>query len=70
MKIKLTLVLARRKRHPRGNDAGREMPFKKIARGRNRGKYRSPSGRVWTAKQVRFYYASGGTMRRRKRKRR
>lgn len=43
------------------------MPFKKI--GRN--KYRSPSGRTYTAKQVRYYYASGGFKRRpRKRRRR
>ena len=32
------------------------MPFKKI--GRN--KFRSPSGRVFTRKQVRLYYARGG----------
>ena len=38
------------------------MPFKKI--GKN--KYKSPSGRVFTKKQVAFYYATGGTFRRRK----
>jgi hypothetical protein len=32
------------------------MPFDRI--GRN--KYRSPSGRVYTKKQVRAYYATGG----------
>ena len=32
------------------------MPFTKI--GRN--KFRSPSGRIFTAKQVRLYYARGG----------
>ena len=31
------------------------MPFRKI-----RGRYRSPSGRVYTARQVRAYYATGG----------
>lgn len=36
------------------------MPFKKV--GRNR--YKSPSGRTFTKKQVRFYYASGGTFKR------
>ena len=36
------------------------MPFKKITKGKNRGKYRSPSGRVYTAKQVRAYYATKG----------
>ena len=33
------------------------MPFKKITKGRDRGKYRSPSGRVMTLAQVRAYYA-------------
>lgn len=37
------------------------MPFKKITRGKNKGKYKSPSGRVWTKKQVIAYHASGGT---------
>jgi len=32
------------------------MPFKKIAPN----KYVSPSGRKWTAKQVKLYYATGG----------
>ncbi len=36
------------------------MPFKKIRSGKSRGKYRSPSGRVFTKKQVRRYYARGG----------
>lgn len=30
------------------------MPFKKV--GKNR--YKSPSGRVWTKKQIRAYYAN------------
>lgn len=33
------------------------MPFRRITRGRNRGKYRSPTGRIFTARQVRAYYA-------------
>jgi hypothetical protein len=37
------------------------MPFKKVSSGKNKGKYKSPSGRVFTKKQVRAYYASGGT---------
>lgn len=36
-------------------------PFKPIRRGKNRGKYRSPSGRIFSHKQVRRYYARGGT---------
>lgn len=35
------------------------MPFKKIS-GKGRGKYRSPSGRTFTRKQVIAYYATGG----------
>jgi len=34
------------------------MPFKKITKGKNKGKYKSPSGRVWTAAQMRAYYAN------------
>lgn len=37
------------------------MPFTKIKSGKNKGKYRSPSGRVYTRRQVRYYYARGGT---------
>lgn len=36
------------------------MPFTKIASGKNKGKYKSPSGRIYTAKQVRAYYATKG----------
>jgi hypothetical protein len=32
------------------------MPFKNIGRG----KYRSPSGRIYTKKQVAMYYANDG----------
>ncbi len=36
------------------------MPFVKIKTGKNQGKYRSPSGRVFTLGQVKLYYARGG----------
>ncbi len=36
------------------------MPFIKITRGKNRGKYRSPSGRIYTRRQVIAYHASNG----------
>ena len=36
------------------------MPFIKIKSGKNKGKYRSPSGRIFTKKQVRLYYATEG----------
>jgi len=39
------------------------MPFKKI-----NSKYKSPSGRVYTAKQVRAYYATEGWKRKPKKK--
>jgi hypothetical protein len=41
------------------------MPFRKV----KGGKYKSPSGRTFTAKQVRLYYATGG-FKRKPRKRR
>lgn len=37
------------------------MPFSKIKSGSSAGKYKSPSGRVFTKKQIALYYASGGT---------
>src|SRR5215813_11554595 len=43
-------------RRPGGAWAGGAMPFKRA--GRNR--YRSPSGRSYTGRQVRAYYATGG----------
>jgi hypothetical protein len=46
------------------------MPFKKIKSGKGKGKYKSPSGRVYTAKQVRAYYATGGWKRKVRAKRR
>jgi hypothetical protein len=33
------------------------MPFTKITNGKNKGKYKSPSGKVWSFKQMRAYYA-------------
>ncbi len=40
------------------------MPFKKT----KKGKYKSPSGKTFTKKQVKFYYASKGTFKRRKKR--
>lgn len=36
------------------------MPFKRISRGKSKGKYKSPSGRTYTGKQVRAYYVTKG----------
>jgi len=36
------------------------MPFKKITKGKNKGKYKSPSGRIWTFAQMKAYYAKKG----------
>ena len=33
------------------------VPFKRISSGKNKGKLKSPSGKVYTAAQVRAYYA-------------
>ena len=43
------------------------MPFKKISRGKDKGKFRSPSGRVLSKKQVAAYYSKkkGGSRKRR-----
>ena len=35
----------------------RVVPFTKITSGKNKGKFKSPSGRVWTAAQIRAYEA-------------
>jgi len=40
------------------------MPFKKV--GKN--KYKSPSGRIFTTKQVKMYYATNGFKKTRKKK--
>jgi len=44
------------------------MPFKKITKGKNKGKYRSPSGRIYTWRQVKAYYATGGFKRKPRKK--
>lgn len=36
------------------------MPFKIIKKGKNKGKYKSPSGKVFSKKQVIAYYATSG----------
>lgn len=36
------------------------MPFTKITKGKDAGKYKSESGKIYTDKQVALYYASGG----------
>lgn len=36
------------------------MPFTKIRLGKDKGKYRSPSGRVFTLAQVKLYYETNG----------
>jgi hypothetical protein len=36
------------------------MPFTPIKYGPNQGKYKSPSGRIFTEEQVKLYYANGG----------
>lgn len=36
------------------------MPFVKINQGKDKGKYRSPSGRIFTQKQVNLYYETNG----------
>lgn len=36
------------------------MPFTKITSGKDKGKYKSPSGRKWSKKQVVAYYATNG----------
>jgi hypothetical protein len=33
------------------------MPFKKINSGKNKGKHKSPTGRIMTEAQVKAYYA-------------
>ena len=36
------------------------MPFTKISSGKDKGKYKSPSGRKFSKKQVAAYYATNG----------
>lgn len=37
-----------------------KMPFKKVLKGKDKGKFKSPSGKVFTKKQVEAYYATRG----------
>lgn len=36
------------------------MPFSKIKTGKDKGKYKTPSGRVMSSKQIRAYHATKG----------
>ncbi len=45
------------------------MPFRKITSGKNKGKFKSPSGRIYTAAQVRLYYAHDGFPKHKKKRR-
>lgn len=42
------------------------MPFTKISKGKDRGKFKSPSGQVFTKKQVALYYATDGFTKKKK----
>jgi len=42
------------------------MPFKKVNKGKCKGKYVSPSGKCFTKKQVALYYATDGTLKKKK----
>lgn len=44
------------------------MPFTQIKKGKNKGKFKSPSGKIYTAKQVRTYYATEGWKRKPRKK--
>lgn len=44
------------------------MPFEKITSGKNKGKYRSPTGRIYNQAQVNLYHAGDGFPRTRKAK--
>lgn len=36
------------------------MPYKKITRGKNKGKYKSKDGKIMTLSQIQAYYAGKG----------
>jgi hypothetical protein len=38
----------------------RAMPFKKVTSGKDKGKFKGPSGKVFNKAQVALYYAKGG----------
>ena len=42
------------------------IPFQPIKSGKNKGKYRSPSGEVFTKQQVALYHATGGFAKKKK----
>jgi len=44
------------------------MPFKPITHGKNKGKYKSESGRIYTEKQMKAYFATEGFKREPKKK--
>ena len=44
------------------------MPFRKITRGEDAGKYKSQYGKIYTLKQLRAYYATKGWKRKVKKK--
>lgn len=44
------------------------MPFTKITKGKDKGKYKSSSGCVWTKKQVIAYHATDGFKKKSKKK--
>jgi len=44
------------------------MPFKEIKSGKDKGKMKSPSGRVMTKAQVRAYYANSKSAAKKKKK--
>jgi len=45
------------------------MPFKKIISGKNKGKFKSPTGKVFTEKQVNLYYANKKSFPKKKKRR-
>ena len=42
------------------NHHSNPMPFTKITTGKDKGKYKSPSGKVWTKQQVIAYHVTNG----------
>ena len=44
------------------------MPFTRIKRGKNKGKYKSETGKIYTERQVRAYHATRGWKRKPKKK--
>ena len=44
------------------------MPFRKMTKGKCKGKYKSPSGKTYTKKQVKAYHATDGFKKKSKKK--